>query len=140
MSVVIFAAIHRSATLLEKRRPVTFFAFVFIPSKPLVGVKSAITQGTLYPNGNFVGCRDLSRLGRWHLASVVPPCLSSGPLDPKVGAPRTLLAIHSVHGVLGLLNAAEVDKEIVVVTGFKSLGGVRSKQLANVLTKGRDKS
>lgn len=112
---------------------------MFIPSKPLTGVKSAVTQGILYSNGHLVGGRDLSRLGRRDLASVVPPCLSPGPLDPKVGAPRTLLAIHSVHGVLGLFNAAEVDKKVVVVTGFESLGGVRSKQLANVLTKVKNK-
>lgn len=113
-----------------------FFCLCVYPVKPLVGVESAIAQGILY--GNFVGSRDLSRLGRRHLASLVPPCLSPGPLDPKVGAPGTLLAIHSVHSLLSLFDGAEVDKKVVVVTGFESLGGVRSKQLADVLTKGRN--
>ena len=55
-------------------------------------------------------------------------------MHPKVGAPRALLAIHGVHGRLGLFNRAEVDKQVIMVTGFKSLGRVRSEQLANVFT------
>lgn len=55
-------------------------------------------------------------------------------LDPQHGAPGTLLAVQSAHGVLSLIDAVEIDKEVVVVTGLKPLGGVRGELLADVLT------
>lgn len=86
------------------------------------------SQDILRSNAHFASGRDLGCLGRGPFASLLrPPCFSPRSLHPEVGAPRTLLAIHGVHGGLGLFNRAEVDKQVVMVTGFEPLGRVRSE-------------
>lgn len=90
---------------------------------------------SLYANGICTSDRNLGSLGRGPLALLVRfPRFSPCTLHPEVSPPRALLAIHGAHCLLGLIFATEVDKEVVVVTGFESLSRVRGKQFADALT------
>ena len=93
------------------------------------------SQGILRSNAHFASGGDLGCLGRGIFVSLLrPPCFSPRSLHPEIGAPGAFLAVHGVHGRLGLFNCAEVDKQVVMVPGFEPLGRVRSEQLANVFT------
>lgn len=100
-----------------------------------ISVAGAIGNSILYPNRDFTSDRDLGCCGGRPFALLLGfPVFSSCTLHAKVRAPGTFLSVHSTHCCLSLIFAAEVDEEVVVVTGFESLRGVWGKQLADAFT------
>ena len=59
---------------------------------------------------------------------------ATGSLHPQRPSPWALLPIQCVHGPLSLLHAAQVHKQIVVVTRLESLRRMRGEHLADGLT------